>query len=108
MKAVCGEEMIDRVFAFGNKPYTIIGVEGDVRSIGLEIELGPMVYAPAAATAIWNPMQLVVRTHAESARLPRSKFCEKNCAAVRGFRSVLRINGRSQNLPPPYLYRSDD
>jgi len=51
--------------SFGNKPYTIIGVAGDVRSFGLEIEPGPMVYAPAAATATWNPMQLVVRTRAE-------------------------------------------
>lgn len=51
--------------SFENKPHTIIGVAGDVRSFGLEIEPGPMVYAPAAATATWNPMQLVVRTRAE-------------------------------------------
>ncbi len=51
--------------SFENKPHTIIGVAGDVRSFGLEIEPGPMVYVPAAATATWNPMQLVVRTRAE-------------------------------------------
>src|SRR5262245_8886973 len=96
--------MIDRVFAFRNKPYKIIGVAGDVRSFGLDIELGPMVYAPAAARATWNPMQLVVRTHAESARLPRSKFCEKIALPLEVFAPFYAlVDGRSQNLPPPYL-----
>jgi putative ABC transport system permease protein len=48
--------------SFGEKPHTIIGVAGDVRSFGLDTDVGPMVYASAIAYPGWNPMSLVVRS----------------------------------------------
>jgi len=47
--------------SFGPALQTVIGVAGDVRSFGLDIDVGPMVYASAMAYAGWNPMSLVIR-----------------------------------------------
>jgi putative ABC transport system permease protein len=63
-----GEDPIGKTVilrSFGGKPFMIIGVVGDVRSSGLDIEPGPMAYVPTAMAAGWNPMQLVVRTRTE-------------------------------------------
>jgi len=60
--------------SFGSNPYTIIGVAGDVRSFGLDTEVGPMVYASWMVYPGWNPMSLVIRSagdplsHVESIR----------------------------------------
>lgn len=57
--------------SFGNKPYTIIGIAGDVRSFGLDTEPGLMAYIPVAAMPTLNSMQLVVRTRTEpTAQMP--------------------------------------
>ena len=48
--------------SFGPNPHTIIGVAGDVRSFGLDTEVGAMVYGSAMAYPGWNPMSLVVRS----------------------------------------------
>ncbi len=47
--------------SFGRALQTVIGVAGDVRSFGLDVEAGPTVYASAIAYSGWNPMSLVVR-----------------------------------------------
>src|SRR5262245_14386041 len=63
-----GEDPIGKTILLGGatgKPFTIIGVAGDVRYIGLDSEPAPMTYIPTAFLATWNPMQLVVRTRAE-------------------------------------------
>ena len=60
-----GEDPIGKtvvITSFGPRPQTIIGVAGDVRSFGLDVEAGPMVYASAMAYSGWNPMSLVVRS----------------------------------------------
>jgi putative ABC transport system permease protein len=60
-----GEDPIGRpviLHSFGKKPHTIIGVAGDVRSFGLDTDVGPMVYGSALAYPGWNPMSLVVRS----------------------------------------------
>jgi predicted permease len=60
-----GEDPIGRpvmLHSFGKMPHTIIGVAGDVRSFGLDVDVGPMVYASAIAYPGWNPMSLVVRS----------------------------------------------
>ncbi len=60
-----GEDPIGKtvvITSFGAKTQTIIGVAGDVRSFGLDVEAGPMVYASAIAYSGWNPMSLVVRS----------------------------------------------
>jgi putative ABC transport system permease protein len=50
------------LMSFGNKPFTIVGIAGDVRSTGLESNPNPMAYAATAFAATWNPMNLVIRT----------------------------------------------
>ena len=60
-----GEDPIGRpviIRSFGNTPHIIIGVAGDVRSFGLDIDVGPMVYGSAMTYPGWNPMSLVVRS----------------------------------------------
>jgi putative ABC transport system permease protein len=60
-----GEDPIGRqvnIHSFGSQPFTIIGVAGDVRSFGLDTDVGPMVYASATANPGWNPMSLVIRS----------------------------------------------
>ncbi|HJR61894.1 MAG TPA: ABC transporter permease [Vicinamibacterales bacterium] len=60
-----GEDPIGKtvvISSFDRDPHTIIGVAGDVRSFGLDTEVGPMVYGSAMAYAGWNPMSLVVRS----------------------------------------------
>lgn len=51
--------------SFGKKPFTIIGVAGDIRAFRFDWEPEPMAYVPTTAMATWNPMSLVVRTRAE-------------------------------------------
>jgi len=48
-----------------NKPCTIIGVAGNVRNLGLESDPNPTVYVTTAIAALWNPMNLVIRTDTE-------------------------------------------
>jgi putative ABC transport system permease protein len=60
-----GEDPIGRtviIHSFAPAPHTIIGVAGDVRSFGLDTDVGPMVYGSAAVYSGWNPMSLVVRS----------------------------------------------
>jgi len=60
-----GEDPIGRpvvLRSFGDRPHTIIGVAGDVRSFGLDTDVGPMVYGSAMAYPGWNPMSLVLRS----------------------------------------------
>ena len=60
-----GEDPIGRpviLRSFGQRPHTIIGVAGDVRSFGLDTDVGPMVYGSAQVYPGWNPMSLVVRS----------------------------------------------
>jgi putative ABC transport system permease protein len=65
-----GEDAIGmpvKLLSFANKPCTVIGVAGDVRSIGLDSDPNPMVYVTTKIAALWNPMNLVVRTSGEPA-----------------------------------------
>jgi putative ABC transport system permease protein len=55
------------LLSFGGKPCTIIGVAGDVRSLALDSDPGPMVYVTTAVAALWNPMNLVIRTSTDPA-----------------------------------------
>jgi predicted permease len=55
------------LLSLGRKTYTIVGVAADVRSLGLDSDPAPMVYASTAVAATWNPMNLVIRTGGEPA-----------------------------------------
>jgi putative ABC transport system permease protein len=59
------------LLSMSDKPFTIIGVAGNVRNIGLESDPNPMAYAATAYAATWNPMNLVIRTAGEpTAQVP--------------------------------------
>src|SRR5262245_54165292 len=65
-----GEDPIGRpvtLRSLGNRTYTIIGVAGDVRSIGPDAEPGPMAYVSTAVFARAIQSSLVVRTRTEPA-----------------------------------------
>ena len=53
--------------SFGEKPLTIIGIAGDVRSAGLESDPAPMTYGPALTYGGWNPMMVVWRSATDPA-----------------------------------------
>jgi putative ABC transport system permease protein len=53
--------------SLGNKTYTIIGVAGDVRSLGPHAEPGPTAYVSTAVMARAIQSRLVIRTRAEPA-----------------------------------------
>jgi predicted permease len=60
-----GEDALGKtviLHSFGKRPQTIIGIAGDVRSVGLDADPRPMVYASAFAYSGWNPMSVVVRS----------------------------------------------
>jgi len=65
-----GEDPIGKpvvLVSFGNKPFTIVGVAGDVRGAALDSDPGPMAYTPTPFAASWNPMNLLIRTSGEPA-----------------------------------------
>ncbi|HKX28279.1 MAG TPA: FtsX-like permease family protein, partial [Blastocatellia bacterium] len=51
--------------SLGNKTYTIIGVAGDIRTIGLDTEPGPIAYVSTAVMARSIQSRLVIRTRTE-------------------------------------------
>lgn len=55
------------LMSFGREPFTVVGVAGDVRSVGLDSDPRPTAYAPTAFAATWNPMNLVIRTAGDPA-----------------------------------------
>ena len=52
--------------SFGDKPLTIVGVAGDVRTFGLEADTGMVFYGSSTQLTGWNPMSLVWRSRAPS------------------------------------------
>jgi putative ABC transport system permease protein len=46
----------------GDTPRIIVGIAGDVRSIGLDAISAPMSYVPTPTASRWNPMSIVLRT----------------------------------------------
>jgi putative ABC transport system permease protein len=65
-----GEDPLGRpvtLRSLGNRTYTIIGVAGDVRSVGPDTEPGPMAYVSTAVFARAIQSSLVVRTRTEPA-----------------------------------------
>jgi putative ABC transport system permease protein len=52
--------------SFGERPLTIVGVAGDVKTFGLEADAGMVFYGSATQFAGWNPMSLVWRSRTPS------------------------------------------
>jgi putative ABC transport system permease protein len=48
--------------SFGETPFTIVGVAGDVRTFGLESDAGFVFYGSSSQLTGWNPMTLVWRS----------------------------------------------
>ena len=60
-----GKKIITR--SLGDEAHTIIGVADDVRSVGLDVEPGPMIYYSGLAVPNWNSMYLVWRSAVDPA-----------------------------------------
>jgi putative ABC transport system permease protein len=59
------EDPIDKavgLLSMDSKPFTIIGVAGNVKTVGLESDANPVAYVPTAFAALWNPMNVVIRS----------------------------------------------
>jgi putative ABC transport system permease protein len=52
--------------SFGEQPMTIVGVAGDVKTLGLEADAGMVFYGATTQFTGWNPMSLVWRSRAPS------------------------------------------
>jgi len=62
------EDPIDKsvgLVSMGDKPFRIIGVAGNVKTVGLESDANPVAYVPTAYASLWNPMNVVIRTAGE-------------------------------------------
>jgi putative ABC transport system permease protein len=67
-----GEDPIGKLVilgSFGKEPLVVVGVAGDVRSAGLDTVAAPAVYFPTPGAAMWNPMNIVVRSAVDPASL---------------------------------------
>ena len=53
------------LLSFGKRPFMVVGVAGDVRSLALDSDPAPMVYVATPFAAGWNPMNFVIRTSGE-------------------------------------------
>jgi putative ABC transport system permease protein len=60
--------------SFGEQPFTIIGVAGDVRTFGLDADAGFVFYGSATQISGWNPMSLVWRSSAPSVDTVRASL----------------------------------
>jgi putative ABC transport system permease protein len=52
--------------SFTEEPHTIVGVAGDVKTLGLEADAGFVFYGAATQYPAWNPMMLVWRSRVPS------------------------------------------
>ena len=55
--------------SFGETPFTIVGIAGDVRTFGLESEAGFVFYGSSSQLTGWNPMTLVWRSLDDSSQV---------------------------------------
>ena len=65
-----GEDPIGKsvtLVSFGNTPFTVIGVAGNVRTVALDSDANPMAYTSTPFAASWNPMNFAIRTSGDPA-----------------------------------------
>jgi predicted permease len=60
--------------SFTEEPHTIVGVAGDVKTLGLEADAGFVFYGAATQYPTWNPMTLVWRSRAPSVDTVRASL----------------------------------
>jgi putative ABC transport system permease protein len=67
-----GEDPIDRQVQLGNKQvFTVVGLVGDVRQLGLALDPTPTMYM-STSWYLWPTMTLAVRTRTDPAPLPEA------------------------------------
>jgi putative ABC transport system permease protein len=67
-----GEDAVGKTItprSLGNRPHTIVGVAGDLRSFGLDRDVRPTIYYSGLAAPVFNPMYLVWRSAVDPASL---------------------------------------
>src|SRR5699024_8640906 len=72
-----GQDPIGRTIvmrSFTEKPHTIIGVAGDVRTFGLEADAGFVFYGSTTQYRGWNPTSLVWRSATPSVDTVRASL----------------------------------
>ena len=67
-----GRKLIMR--SFTEEPHTIVGVAGDVKTLGLEADAGFVFYGATTQYPTWNPISLVWRSRAPSVDTVRASL----------------------------------
>jgi putative ABC transport system permease protein len=67
-----GKQLVMR--SFQEAPHTIVGVAGDVKTLGLEADAGFVFYGSATQYPGWNPMSLVWRAPGTSTDMVRASL----------------------------------
>ena len=81
--------------SFGNRTWTIIGVAGDVRQVGLDSEPRPTVYYSVAGLGVRAPLSIVWRSAVGSRIARRRRACHR--ATHRSGDGALRRRGNPRS-----------
>jgi putative ABC transport system permease protein len=100
-----GEDPLGRSIIVNAAPRTIVGIIGDVRHLGLDVDVPPEVYLPSFQASPLNPMFAVLRTkgdpHALAAEVRPAISSVRKDTALFDFRTMEEV--RNDSIAQPRL-----